>query len=124
MGAEETVRDYYEALRRGEPLHPFFAAREDVVKFGISERLTGYDEIAAGLREQTDTTADWSVGSERLRVVEGREFARFSDDVRLAWADARTGRRRAFDTRWSGVLERDEDEWVFTGMHVSVAREL
>jgi hypothetical protein len=124
MGAEDTVHDYYEAFRRGDPLHPFFAAREDVVKFGISERLTGYDEIAAGLCEQTNATADWNVESERLRVVEESEFARFSDDVRLAWVDARTGLRRAFDTRWSGVLERDEDEWVFTGMHVSVAREL
>ncbi|WP_458188497.1 nuclear transport factor 2 family protein [Haladaptatus sp. NG-WS-4] len=124
MDAEDTVHDYYDALRRGDPLQPFFASRDDIVKFGISERLSGYDAIADGLHEQTETTADWSVESKRLQVVTGNEFARFTDDVRLAWTDTRTGERRSFDTRWSGVLERTEDEWVFTGMHVSVTREL
>ncbi|WP_458205393.1 nuclear transport factor 2 family protein [Haladaptatus sp. NG-SE-30] len=124
MNAEDTVLDYYDALRQGDPLPPFFASRNDIVKFGISERLSGYDEIADGLREQTETTADWSVESKRLQVVEADGFARFSDDVRLAWTDIQTDQRHIFDTRWSGVLERNEDEWVFTGMHVSVIREL
>jgi hypothetical protein len=138
MSAEATVEDYYEALRRGEPLYPYFAERPDVVKFGIGERLTGYDEIAEGLREQTRTTDDWRVESRALRVSErggdGDEgddgaFAYFSDDVRMSWRDTGTGRDRAFDTRWSGVLERlggsggdgggENDAWLFVGMHVS-----
>jgi hypothetical protein len=124
MGAEDTVIDYYESLRRGEPLSPYFAERDDVVKFGVSERLTGYDEIADGLREQTRTTEEWTVESAALRVVERGTVARFSDDVALAWTDATTGERRTFDTRWSGTLERRDDEWRFTGMHVSVPHEL
>ena len=124
MRAEETVTDYYAALRRGEPLHPYFAERDDVVKFGISERLTGFDEIAHGLGEQTRTTEDWSVESTALRVVERDEFARFSDDVSLSWSDVETDERHAFVTRWSGSLERRNDGWLFTGMHVSAPHEL
>jgi hypothetical protein len=123
MGAEDTVIDYYESLRRAEPLYPYFAERDDVVKFGISERLTGYDAIADGLREQTRTTEGWTVESTALRVVERDAVARFTDDVSMAWTDLASGERRAFDARWSGILERD-DEWKFTGMHVSVPREL
>jgi hypothetical protein len=130
MSAEATVEDYYEALRRGEPLYPYFAERPDVVKFGIGERLTGYDEIAEGLREQTRTTDDWRVESRALRVSERDGFAYFSDDVRMAWRDTDAGRDRAFDTRWSGALERlhsrgdgdEDDEWLFVGMHVSTPR--
>ncbi|WP_327052340.1 AtzH-like domain-containing protein [Halomicrococcus gelatinilyticus] len=124
MGAEDTVIDYYESLRRAEPLHPYFAERDDVVKFGISERLAGYDAIADGLREQTRTTEDWTVESTALRVVERGDVARFSDDVAMAWTDLASGERRAFETRWSGTLERFDEEWSFTGMHVSVPREL
>lgn len=119
--AEAAVRDYYEALRRGEPLYPYFAERDDVVKFGIGERLTGYDEVAEGLREQSRTTEDWTVDSRRLVVVERDECAWFSDDVRMAWRDVEAGEDREFDARWTGTLERDGDGWLFAGMHVSAA---
>lgn len=119
MDAEATVRDYYEALRRGEPLYPYFLEAETTVKFGIGERLTGYDAVAEGLREQTRTTDDWTVDSSRLRVAERDCHAWFSDDVRLEWTDGELGVRRAFDTRWSGTLERREESWLFAGMHVS-----
>lgn len=122
MTAEQTVLDYYEALRRGEPLYPYFAEHDDVVKFGIGERLTGYDAIAEGLREQARTTDDWHVESRNLRVVEREGYAAFSDDVRMAWRDVETDREYEFDSRWSGTLERREpgsDEWLFAGMHVS-----
>ncbi|MFC6726001.1 nuclear transport factor 2 family protein [Halobium palmae] len=89
--AESTVRDYYEVLRRGEPLYPYFAERDDVVKFGIGERLTGYDEVAEGLREQSRTTEDWTVDSRRLVVVERDDCAWFSDDVGMAWRDVEAG---------------------------------
>lgn len=125
MSAAATVRDYYEALREGKPLAPFFVDHPDVVKFGIGERLTGYDEVAAGLREQTRTTTDWRVESSNLRVIERGRHAWFSDDVFMEWRDAEAGREYAFNTRWSGSLERngddddDEGEWSFLGMHVS-----
>jgi hypothetical protein len=134
MSAEQTVLDYYEALRRGEPLYPYFAEHEDVVKFGIGERLTGYDAIAEGLREQTRTTDDWHVESRNLRVVERDGYAAFSDDVRMVWHDTEKGVDHEFDSRWSGTLEvrqvtdeekedatGDTDEWLFVGMHVSAA---
>ncbi|SEO68233.1 SnoaL-like domain-containing protein [Halogranum amylolyticum] len=134
MSAEETVLDYYEALRRGEPLYPYFTEGEDVVKFGIGERLTGYDAVAEGLREQTRTTDDWHVESRNLRVVERDGHAAFSDDVRMEWRDTEKGVDRAFDTRWSGTLavrstgvdgddaaNDADDEWLFVGMHVSTA---
>ncbi|WP_137285140.1 hypothetical protein [Halorussus salinisoli] len=70
MNPTETVEDYYEALRRSDPLSPFFAERDDVVKFGISERLGGYESVAEGLREQTRATEDWQVESRALEVVE------------------------------------------------------
>lgn len=119
MDAEETVREYYDALRRGEPLYPFFAERPGVVKFGIGERLTGYDEIAAGLREQTQTTDDWTVESRNLRVSEADRYGWFSDDVRMAWRDVSADREYDFSTRWSGTLTERSEEWAFAGMHVS-----
>lgn len=119
MDAEDTVREYYEALRRGEPLYPFFADRPDVVKFGIGERLTGYDEIAAGLREQTQTTENWTVESRNLRVGEEERYGWFSDDVRMAWRDGSADREYDFSTRWSGTLTKRSEEWAFVGMHVS-----
>lgn len=121
MDAEETVRAYYDALRRGEPLASFFAETDGIVKFGISERLTGFEEISESLREQTRTTADWTVESNALCVHQRDEYAWFSDDVFMAWTDGRI--RYEFDTRWSGTLER-HDEWRFVGLHVSTAREL
>lgn len=113
------MRDYYEALRRGEPLYPYFAEHPDVVKFGLGERLTGYDEVAEGLREQTRTTDAWVVESRNLRVSERDAHAWFSDDVNMAWRDIERGRESDFQTRWSGTLERRGEEWVFVGMHVS-----
>ncbi|MFB6206588.1 MAG: nuclear transport factor 2 family protein [Haloglomus sp.] len=129
--AAATVRAYYDDLRNGEPLYPYFHEAPTTVKFGVSERLTGYEAVAAGLREQTRTTADWHVVSDRL-VVEARDcHAWFSDDVRMAWTDTGRGVRHEFDTRWSGTLERDDagddaddsPPWLFTGMHVSTSVE-
>ena len=132
--AETTVREYYEAFREGEPLPPFFAADESLVKFGISERLVGYETVAEGLREQTRESEDWTVTSSDLWVTERDRHAWFSDDVHMAWTDTGTetetgtGTRHEFDTRWSGTLERRDseeggtEEWQFVGMHVSVAR--
>jgi hypothetical protein len=119
MDAEETVRDYYEALRRGEPLSPYFAEDEDLVKCGISERLVGDDEVAGGLREQSRRTEAWTVESEKLRVTERETVAWFADRVAMAWTDTDRGVRFEFDTRWSGTLERRDDAWLFVGMHVS-----
>lgn len=129
MDAESTLLEYYDALRAGEPLHPYFAEEEAALKFGISERLDGYEEIEDGLREQTETTDDWTVESRDLVVTERERTAWFGDDVRMAWTTA-DGDRHDFDTRWSGCLERREDGgdadagWRFVSMHVSVAREL
>ena len=108
MNPTETVEEYYEALRRGEPLSPYFAEREDVVKFGVSERLAGSREVAEGLREQSRTTENWRVESQRLQTVTRESVAWFTDDVVLAWTDGE-GTRQSFDTRWSGVLEREVD---------------
>ncbi|WP_380677567.1 nuclear transport factor 2 family protein [Salinigranum sp. GCM10025319] len=123
MSVRETVRDYYEALRRGEPLYPYFAERPDVVKVGVFSRLVGGDAVAEGLREQSRTTDDWTVDSRDLRVTERDDHTRFTDVVDLAWVDTADGASYAFETRWSGVLEPrgdgDEREWVFVDMHVS-----
>lgn len=124
MSVEETVRDYYEALRRGEPLAPYFAESPDLVKFGVSETLAGYDAVAEGLREQTRTTEDWQVESTALTATERDGYAWFADEVELAWTDATTGERYAFDTRWSGTLERRDDDWLFVGLHVSAPHSL
>lgn len=124
MDAETTVEAYYDALRTGEPLAPFFATEPALVKVGVSERLVGPDAVAAGLREQTATTADWAVTSRDLRVTERERHAWFSDAVDLAWTATDAGERRAFDTRWSGTLEARDGEWRFVGMHVSAPHEL
>ena len=125
MDARERIEAYYDALRDGEPLGPYFAAADagddEPVKFGISERLVGGEAVRAGLQRQTETTADWAVTSRALRVTERDRHAWFSDDVSMAWTDAATGDRRAFETRWSGTLERRTGEWRFVGMHVSTA---
>lgn len=135
MDAAATIREYYDALRAGHPLAPFFpdapGTDTQVVKFAISERLAGTDAVAAGLREQTATTADWTVESRDLRVTDRGCHAWFSDDVALGWTDTDRSIRFEFDTRWSGTLEaRDGDEpaadgdWRFVGMHVSTAAEI
>ncbi|MFB6307876.1 MAG: nuclear transport factor 2 family protein, partial [Haloarculaceae archaeon] len=135
--ARETVEAYYDALRAGEPLGPFFADGEDVVKVGISERLVGSEAVVAGLREQTGRTRDWAVESTDLRVTEREAHAWFADLVSLGWTDTERRVRYEFETRWSGTLERREKNeaddtlepaadgpWRFVGMHVSTAGEL
>ncbi|WP_436931856.1 hypothetical protein [Halosimplex halobium] len=153
MGAADRVRAYYDALREGEPLAPFFAPVDGAVKVGISERLVGDDAVAEGLREQTERTTDWSVGSRDLWVTERDRHAWFGDRVSLAWTDTERRIRYEFDTRWTGTLELrgaadssadgvDEgeptaagedgattdggsaDAWQFVSMHVSTARDL
>ncbi|QLG26644.1 DUF3225 domain-containing protein [Halorarum halophilum] len=122
MTPEETVRAYYDALRDGDPLAPFFVESPDVVKFGIGERLTGYADVGRGLREQTRTTEDWVVDSRGLRVVDRGDHAAFSDDVHMAWFDTESFSEHDHETRWSGTLTRVDDDpgWKFLGMHVSV----
>lgn len=138
MTPEAAIRDYYEALRRGEPLYPYFAESEATVKFGVGEALYGYDDVSEALREQTRTTEDWTVESDRLVVTERDGTATFADEVRLEWTDRESGERRAFDTRWSGALARrgasesgdgerrdgvdGDDAWLFVAMHVSAPR--
>ncbi|WP_336025294.1 nuclear transport factor 2 family protein [Halobellus salinisoli] len=127
MSVEDRICEYYDALRAGEPLYPFFADDSSVVKYGITEKLTGYEEVKTGLREQTETTEGWTVESRALRVVERDRHAWFSDDVGMAWSDVESGREYDFDSRWSGTLERRESgagrEWLFVGMHVSAVPE-
>ena len=125
MDAASTVRAYYDALREGDPLYPYFASEATTVKFGIGERLTGYEAVRAGLAEQTETTDDWTVESERLVVSAADDHAWFSDDVFMAWTDTERDYRHGYDTRWSGALQRRGDDadlgtpWRFVGMHVS-----
>jgi hypothetical protein len=123
MTAEETIERYYEALEAGDPLVPFFSERA-TVKFGVSESLFGREALADGLRQQTKTTDDWEVDSRTLSVTEREAYAWFGDEVGLAWTDTGTGQRWSFDTRWSGTLERTDDEWKFVAMHVSAPRRL
>ena len=124
MNADARIEAYYDALEAGDPLGRFFAEDKDIVKFGISERLVGGDEVRRGLREQTERTAAWSVDSRNLRVTARECHAWFSDEVGLAWRDTETGTRHIFETRWSGTLEaREGAEPVFVGMHVSTARQ-
>lgn len=121
MSAEETVLDYYEALRRGEPLYSYFAEDADTWKAAISAEHEGYDAVAEALREQTRVTGDWTVESRGLSVLERDDYARFTDRVRLAWTRTDDGERVEYDTRWSGVLEPVDDEgaWAFVQLHVS-----
>lgn len=122
MSAEKIIEEYYAALRNEEPLVPFFTESDGLVKVGISERLVGSERVAEGLREQTETTSDWTVESRDLRVRERDSVAWFADEVRMAWT-TEEGERHDFETRWSGTLERD-GKWRFVGMHVSVPRDL
>jgi hypothetical protein len=125
MDPRTTVTDYYESLRTGDPLGPYFpdegSKEEMFVKFGLSERLEGSEAIREGLRTQTETTADWAVDSNALQVCERDRCAWFSDQVWMAWTDTDVGVRYEFDTRWSGTLVVAADGWQFVGMHVSTA---
>ncbi|WP_226480199.1 nuclear transport factor 2 family protein [Natrinema amylolyticum] len=129
--AEAAVRDYYDALRDGDPLTPFFSDAESTVKFGISESLFGGSEVAAALEEQTETTDEWVVESGNLVVTDRDGVATFADEVTMAWTDVTTGERYRFDSRWSGTLvERTSDDgssasdWQFVAMHVSAPHDL
>ncbi len=134
MSVESRVRAYYDALRDGDPLSPYFASSDAVVKFGISEHLDGSEAVRAALREQTRTTADWQVESRALRVTERDRHAWFADLVGMGWTDVERGIRFEFDTRWSGTLEREPGtpsdsggspgDWQFVAMHVSTAGDL
>ena len=125
MSAETVIRDYYEALRRGEALVPYFTDAPSTVKFGISESLFGGERVERALREQTETTDDWTVESHRLTVDDrvNKGIAWFADECTLAWTDE-TGDRQQFETRWSGTLERRDDAWQFVSMHVSAPQEI
>lgn len=99
----------------------YFADAGSTFKFGIGERLSGYENVEKALRKQTRETTDWQVESHNLRMTERDCHAWFHDTVRMAWKDTEKNRRYDFETRWSGTLEFDEDtdDWVFVGMHVS-----
>ena len=128
MDARTTITDYYDTLRAGDPLGPYFAdERTDddaFVKFGLSEQLVGADQIRAGLEAQTETTTDWAVTSHALRVCERDSHAWFSDEVSMGWTDTAAAVRYEFETRWSGTLEVTDEGWQFVGMHVSTADKL
>jgi len=127
MDARTAVTEYYDALRNGDPLGPYFAEEGDgdqFVKFGISECLVGAEEIREGLGRQTETTTRWSVTSNALRVCERDRYAWFSDQVSMGWTDTEAATRYEFDTRWSGTLEATADGWRFVRMHVSRATRL
>ena len=130
MDARETITAYYDALRTGEPLGPYFAEQQSgddaFVKYGLSERLVGDTEIRSGLRRQTETTTDWAVTSHALQVCSRDTHAWFSDAVSMAWTDTETAIRYEFETRWSGTLVEPTtaDGWQFVGMHVSTADQL
>ncbi|MXV61248.1 DUF3225 domain-containing protein [Natronorubrum sp. JWXQ-INN-674] len=143
--AESVVRDYYDALRNGEALEPYFLEDETTVKFGISEGLFGFEQVSEALREQSCTTDEWTIESTNLVVDEHDEYATVADEVTMAWTDTESGERRRFETRWSGTLVRRESgsvddssgeptesrntdgerpAWAFHAMHVSTPDEL
>lgn len=129
--AATVVQEYYDALRTGDPLEPYFLADGSTVKFGISEALFGFDDVSEALREQTETTEEWSVASGRLEVERRDAVATMADEVTMAWTDVEMGDRRRFETRWSGTLvprtdtgADDGPDWLFATMHVSTADEL
>ncbi len=122
MSAEGVIRDYYRALRAGEPIHPFFLEDESTVKIGVFSAVYG-EAVADSLRAQTETTGEWVVESHGLSVAERGTVATFADEVRLAWTDHEAEVRYRFDTRWTGTLVRTDDGWEFVSMHVSAPRD-
>ncbi|MFC5972998.1 nuclear transport factor 2 family protein [Halomarina salina] len=138
MTVAATIEAYYDALRAGDPLAPFFLDSPDAAKFGLSERLDGHDAIADGLRDQTETTREWVVESSDLVTGQQDDTAWFADSVFMGWTDVERGIRFEFDTRWSGTLVRVDDEssepdesdgsaphdWRFAAMHVSTTEAL
>lgn len=123
--AESTITAYYDALRAGDSLSRFFAESPETIKVGISERLVGYADVAAGLSEQTATTDDWTVESHELATTVRDDVAWFNDRVTLAWYDTPTDTHYSFETRWTGILQRrsTDGEWQFVTLHVSVPDE-
>jgi hypothetical protein len=134
MDAVGTVESYYDALRTGEPLYPYFLESVQSVKFGVGQHLEGYDGIAAGLQEQTRKTQEWELDSAKLVVEHREDHAWFSDRVFMGWTDTEANVRYEFKTRWSGTLfkldpqERSQEIdplsetlWRFAGMHVSTS---
>ena len=121
MSAEDAVLEYYEALRRGEPLYPYFVESPDAHKVAVSTAYDGYEAVAAALREQTRTTTDWVVDSAGPSVVAGDDWASFHDDVSLAWTETTDDEAvgHEFETRWSGTLVERDDAWLFLELHVS-----
>ncbi|WP_435333143.1 nuclear transport factor 2 family protein [Haloarchaeobius sp. TZWWS8] len=129
MSAEDTVHEYYEALRRGEPLYPYFLEDGATWKAAISTAYEGYDTVAEALRDQTKSTDEWTVESAGATVTTRGDgsYALFHDDVHLGWTDTSTGQRWGFDTRWSGVLEcidEADQEWQFVQLHVSAPHDI
>ena len=122
--AEATITAYYDALRDGEALSPFFLESVSIVKVSLSDSFIGYPDVANELSEQTATTDSWAVDSHDLSVTERDSFAWFHDDVTLAWTDMQLDADREFETRWTGTLERSgDDSWQFVSLHVSTPAE-
>lgn len=124
MEPADTIREYYQRLRDGEALAPYFSDDVTTVKFGISESLWGGQQVAVGLEAQTGRTADWTVRNHDLTVKRSGDTAWFADEVFLAWTDTEARIRYEFDTRWSGTLSRTDSGWQFVGMHVSTSGEI
>ena len=142
MAVVALVRDYYDTLRAGEPLYPFFRESPATVKYGLSETLRGYEAVAEGLREQTRTTAGWTVESRHLTAgardgpneVAGDGAADtagggdaadivcgwFADDVVMSWTNTDRQTEYEFETRWSGTVVDGE----FAAVHVSTTEAL
>ena len=123
MDADRFVRDYYEALRRGEPLDTYFQQGPDIVKIGVFSHRLGGEAVAEALRDQTARTEDWAVESRDLRTFSRDGFAHFVDDVRLVWTDTRRDHRHDVETRWTGLVEPQGEEPLFVSMHVSAVVE-
>lgn len=121
MSLDDRIEAYYAALRAGDPLEPFFAEEPAPVKFGITEALHGYDEVADALRAQTRTTSDWTVTSHRLEAGVRDDVGWFSDRVTMRWRDLEADEMIEYNSRWSGTLLRSDGEWMFVRMHVSAA---
>lgn len=122
--AEATITAYYDALRAGDPLSPFFLESLATVKVSLSERLTGYPDIADELSEQSAMTDAWTVESSDLSVTAREEYAWFHDEVTMAWTNTKRDTDYEFETRWTGALEANADgTWQFVSLHVSTATE-
>jgi hypothetical protein len=126
MEPGEAIEAYYQTLRDGDSPAPYVRDGETTVKFGISESLWGGEEATAGLENQTERTAEWTVDSHNLTVDRRGETAWFADEVFMGWTDTERRIRYEFDTRWSGTLVATDafPDWQFVGLHVSTAGDL